>query len=184
VGVLAIADPREELWKASFDTYYDSLFEELVADALITRWAYVDDLTKVLVMITASGSAVSGWALWNHPGYRLFWLLLSGAAALLSILHTSLGIPNRIRAHGEDKRRFAGLRTELETFRYRMKVRQDGFDVEQFMSEFLEYRKRYSENVQLLCNEIARTSRFELAMQAEVDARLQSEIANEEEYHE
>jgi len=170
-------EAREELWRASFDTYYDSLFEEITADSLITRWASVDEITKVLVMLTVSGSAVSGWALWNQPGYRVFWLVLSGVAALLSVVHTALGIPGRIKMHAEDKRRFASLRTDLETFRFRMRVQQDVFDVDQFMAEFLKYRKRYSENVQSLGNDIVRTSRFELKMQAEVNERLKDQIA-------
>jgi hypothetical protein len=171
----APADPLEELWRASFETYYDSLFEEVTADALITRWASVDEVTKLLVMVTASGSAVSGWALWNQPGYRMLWVVLSGVAALLSIVHTALGVPGRIKTHAEDKRRFASLRTDLETFRYRIRVQQDQLDVGQFTREFLEYRKRYSENVQLLGNDIARTLRFELKMQGEVNARLKNE---------
>lgn len=109
----APAERREELWKVSFETYYDSLFEEITADALITRWTSVDEVTKVLVMITVSGSAVSGWALWNQPGYRMLWVILSGVATLLSVVHTALDIPGRIRTHAEDKRRFASLRTEL-----------------------------------------------------------------------
>lgn len=56
-----------------------------------------------------------------------------------------------------------------------MRVQRDQFDVDQFTKEFLEYRKRYSENVQLVGNDIARTSRFEVKMQAEVDARLKNE---------
>ena len=171
-----LADPREELWKAAFDTYYDSLFEELTADCLIARWARIDAVIRVLVAITASGSAVSGWALWNQPGYKVGWVVFSGLAALLSIVHTVLDIPGRIKAHGEDKRRFASLRTDLETFRYRMRVEQDQFDVAEFTLQFLEYRKRYSENVQSACEDIARTSRFEAKRQVEVDQRLQNEI--------
>jgi len=170
-------EAREELWKASYETCYDSLFEELTADSLITRWGSVDEVTKVLVMLTASSSVVSGWVLWSQPGYRAFWLLISGIAAILSIVHTALGVPGRIRMHAEDKRRFASLRTDLETFRYRMKVQQDVFSVDQFTREFVEYRKRYSENVQLLTNDIARTSGLELKIQSEVNARLKDQVA-------
>src|SRR5947208_8688294 len=106
MAALADGEAREELWKASYETCYDSLFEELTADSLITRWGSVDEVTKVLVMLTASSSAVSGWVLWSQPGYRAFWLLISGIAATLSIVHTALGVPGRIRMHAEDKRRF------------------------------------------------------------------------------
>jgi len=177
MATAAQSDPREELWKASFNTYYDSLFEELLADALITRWSFLDDLTKVLVAVTASGSAISGWALWNQPGtYKTAWMVVSAIAAFLSLVHTALTIPNRLKAHAEDKRRFATLRTELETFRYRMKIAQETFDITQFTEEFLRYRARFSENVELLCNDILRTSFLENSTQTKVDTRLQNEI--------
>lgn len=175
----APSDSREELWKACFDTYYDSLFEEMTADALITWWGSLDEVTKVLVAITASGSAVSGWALWSQPAYKVFWLICSGVAALLSVMHTALGVPGRIKAHAEDKRRFAALRTDLETFRYRMRVDQDGFDVGQFTKEFLEYRRRYSENTQLVSSDMVRTSRLEVRMQSKLNVRLQNETEQE-----
>lgn len=174
----AASDPREELWKAAFDTYYDSFFEELMADALIGFWSSVDVFTRILVAVTASGSAISGWVLWNQPGYRNVWLALSGIAAFLSILHTVLGIPARIKAHAENKRRFASLRTDLETFRYRMRVDQE-FDIGKFTKEFLDFRKRYSENIQLLSNDLARIRRYEFRVQNRVDERLRNEIVSE-----
>lgn len=170
------SEAREELWSASFDTYYDSLFEELIADSLIARWDSVDAVTRILVMITVSGSAVSGWALWSQPGYRTLWLIVSGAAAILSIVHTALAIPGRIKAHAEDKRRFASLRTELETFRYKMRLRAETFEVDKFTEDFLVFRKRYSEGIQLLANDVARTSGLEIATQNEVNARLRDQI--------
>jgi hypothetical protein len=176
-----LADSREELWNATFETYYVALYEEVIADGLTQRWARIDEATKVLVAITASGSAVSGWALWSQPGNRLLWVLLSGTAAFLSVIHTALGIPGRIKAHGEDKRRFASLRTDLETFRYKMRVEQENFDVHEFTREFEGYRKRFSESVQLVGHDFARTSGFEIARQKEVNQSLANEILTDEE---
>src|SRR6266481_5262522 len=98
---------REQLWDASFDTYYKVFFEELAADGLVNKWGRLDDVTKIIVALTASGSAISGWALWTHPEYKALWLAVSGLAALLSVVHTALAVPNRIKAHADDKRRFA-----------------------------------------------------------------------------
>jgi len=89
----ASPDPRDEIWVASFDTLYDALYAEAVADKLIDRWQGVDQVTRALVAITASGSAVSGWALWSKPQFQSTWLIDSGVAALLAILHATLGVP-------------------------------------------------------------------------------------------
>ena len=136
----------DELWRATFYTYYDCFYNELVADRLIDRWQLVDDCTKVLVAITASTSALSGWALWSQPGYKVFWMTLAGLSALLAIVHTSLTVAHRLRDWGEIKRSFAGLRIELETLRFRMRFDFEA-TVKDFKNEFKEYRRRYLEVV-------------------------------------
>jgi hypothetical protein len=160
MATAAFADPREGIWEASFDTYYESLFEELAAGGLITRWSRVDDLTKIIVSATTSTSVISGWALWNQPGFRTLWVVLSGIAAVLSLIVTSLGVASRVKSHAENKRRFVSLRVDLETFRMKMKFNPD-FDVTAFAKEFDDYRRRYSDNVQLLGNDTLRTDRFD-----------------------
>jgi hypothetical protein len=137
---IAPADSLQNLWRASFDTYFDSFFEEFLAAAMISRWSTVDDITKVLVAVTASGSAISGWAVWNHPSTKVIWGICSGLAALLSVVHSSLGISTRIKSHAEDQRRFSSLRADLETFRYKMQF-QEHLDVAEIEKEFLVFRK-------------------------------------------
>ncbi len=73
---------RNELWKASFKTYYNAYFQELVAKLLVSRWQVLDGFTKVLVALTATGSVVSGWALWSEPYLKTVWGVLAGSAAL------------------------------------------------------------------------------------------------------
>jgi len=91
-------DARDELWTATFDTYYDAYYEELLAAALVRRWQRVDAFTKVLVALTASGSAVAGWTLWSQPGFKTSWTFIAGIAALLSILHSTLNVADRVKA--------------------------------------------------------------------------------------
>ncbi|MBZ5564784.1 MAG: hypothetical protein LAP13_20475, partial [Acidobacteriia bacterium] len=130
-----MVDPHEELWEASFETYYDAFFQEMVADGLINRWLRVDEGTRLLVALTASGSAVSGWALWAEPHLRFMWAVVAGAAAVLSIGHSTLSVPARLKDLAEVKRRFAAVRTDLETFRYSMRVNPE-FPVDDFSKEF------------------------------------------------
>ncbi len=168
-------DPRDELWEASFDTYYVVHYEELLADRLIDSWQKVDEITKVLVALTASGSAVSGWALWAEPHFRRIWVIMASIAAVLSIVHTALSVPGRLKDHGETKRRFASLRTDLETFRYRMRI-DANFPIEEFTQEFVEYRRRFSDSVQLRKNDILRTNRLENKVQKQLDIRLEDQV--------
>ena len=172
---IAPADSLQNLWHASFDTYFDSFFEELLAAAMIGRWSTVDDVTKVFVAVTASGSAISGWAVWNHPSAKIVWGVCSGAAALLSVIHSSLGISTRIKSHAEDQRRFSSLRADLETFRYKMQF-QEHLEVGEIEKEFLAFRKRYSENLQVLCNDTLRTRKLETKTHFRVETRLKNDI--------
>ncbi len=170
-------DQRDELWEVTFETYYDAYYNEQLADYLINRWQRVDESTKVLSALTASGSAVSGWALWNQPSFHLMWALLAGAAALLTITHAALAVPGRLKDQAELKRRFAGLRTDLETFRYRMRVNPD-FSVDDFTKEFVTYRTRYSDSIQLLKNDLLLTSRLAKKAQSELNNFLKEEISD------
>jgi hypothetical protein len=167
------ADPREQLWAVSFDTYYDAFFEELLAGALIDRWGWLDDFTKIFVALTASSSAISGWALWGSPGWKTIWLVCSGLAALLSIVNTALYVQNRIKGHADDKRRFVQLRTELETFRSRLQVEK--FDADRFNKEFVELRKIYGEAVGLLSNDTFRTRGFEEKVQKQLNEQVRDQ---------
>jgi hypothetical protein len=169
-------DPRDELWEAAFDTYYDAYYQELLRDRLVDRWQRVDDIAKVLAALTASGSAVSGWALWNQPGFKTVWALLAGFAAILTIVHAALSVPARVRDRAEAKRLFAGLRISLETFRYCMRV-DPGFPVEKFLHDFVEYRARHSDSIQLLKNDILITKRMQTKTQAHLNLILREELA-------
>jgi hypothetical protein len=71
---------RDRLWEAVFETYYDAYYEEILSGDLIDRWQSFDEFAKIVIALTASGSAVSGWALWTQPGFRAVWAVLAGLA--------------------------------------------------------------------------------------------------------
>ncbi len=165
-------DPRDELWNAAFNTYYDAYYEEIAADKMINRWQILDEITKVLVAFTASGSAISGWALWSNQNFKYIWLILAGAGAVLALTHSTLGVSGRLKDWGEIKRWFATIRIDLETFRYRMTVDPE-FPVDNFTKEFIDYRRRYGEGIQRLKNDIFRSNRLEKKAQSELNERLE-----------
>jgi hypothetical protein len=168
---------RDQLWTVSFGTYYHAHYQELLASRIIDRWQKVDEITKVVVALTATGSAVAGWALWNEPTFKTIWLILAGIASVLSIIHTTLDIPGRLKEHGEIKRRSASLRVDLETFRQQMQIDWN-FPVKEFKEKYEEYRRRYSsEVVQLLRNDVIITQRLARRVQADLNTLIKDQIS-------
>lgn len=169
-------DPRDELWRASYETFYFAYYFEILSDRMVNRWQVLDVVTRVIVALTASGSAISGWALWNNPSFRLIWIVIAGIGACLAIVHTSLGVPGKLKDWGEGKRWFAEIRIELETLRYRMRI-DPKFPIEEYTREFIDCRERYGAGVQLIKNDIIWTRRLGSHAQSELDDRLGKRIA-------
>ena len=164
-------DPRDELWHAVYHTYYECYWREFVSDKMISGWEVVDVITKALVAVTASGSAVAGWQLWSQAGLQEVWAGLAGFAAIVAIVHAALGVPRRLADWGEVKRIFAGLRVDLETLRHRMRI-NPGFPVEDFTQEYVRYRQGYKDGIQLIKNDILLTRRVRQKSQADVNRHL------------
>ncbi|MBM3156539.1 MAG: hypothetical protein FJ004_04555 [Chloroflexi bacterium] len=95
-------DPRDTLWNDAFYTYYDAYFEELLSDTLVQRWTRIDFIVKILVALTASGSAVAGWTLWEKPELKVVWGAISLIAAIASIFHTTALVDNFIKEHTKE----------------------------------------------------------------------------------
>ncbi len=170
---------RNQLWQVSFETFYDAYYEEIVADSLINRWQWLDEGTKLLVAVTAIGSVISGWALWNKPDFAYVWTSMSGLAAVLALIHAALGIPGRLKEWGNIQQFFTGLRVDLATFRYRMQIDPD-FSIDEFTEEFVMYRGRYADGVKrLVRNDIFRTKGLENRSQNHLNKRLADMIASE-----
>ena len=111
-----VEDTRDKLWELVFETFYDSYYEEIVADKLVYRWQLFDQISKVLIALTASGSAVSGWALWNQPAFRNIWVTLAGLGAVLSIIHAALSVSSRLKEWRDVKTSFVVLRIDFGDF--------------------------------------------------------------------
>lgn len=168
-------DPRDEIWNGVFNTYYDAYFEESFSGALARRWQKLDEITKGLVAITASGSAVAGWALWTQPGPKMAWSCVAGVAAVLSIVSSALRVSDRLKHHTECERRFSVLRSELETLRYEMRI-DPTFPIDVFTKRLIEFRKRLTAATQMLEHDLLSTMRLRFKIQEELDTILSSEI--------
>ncbi len=159
-------DPRDELWNQSFVTYYESYLQELLGDKIVSRWRTIDDVTKILVALTATGSVVSAWALWETADGKLVWSIIAGIASILSILHASLSVPAKLKDWVEVKQLFTGLRLDLETFRQNMAMNPN-FDIDAFNKSYNDLRARYRDAMIRIQNDWFRTRRLAMRIQTE-----------------
>jgi hypothetical protein len=173
-------DARDELWQKAFDAYYDTYYEEILSAATLRRWIWVDTITKLLVAITTASSAVAGWTLWSKPGFRELWLIVAGIAAILSIIHASLAVAERVRDWESIGGAFFNLRVQMEDFRNRMCIDPE-FPIETFLKHFEVVRRRYVETVERSRDDILQTSRLKRSCQKDVNTRLSGEIIEREE---
>lgn len=166
-----VVNSQDQIWEATYDTYYDCYYQEIVADGLVKMWQVIDEVTKVLVALTVSGSAVAGWALWSKPEYSDIWAIIAGLASLLTIIHSTLGVPGRLAEWGEIKSLFAGLRINLETQKFKMTI-DPQFAVDEITQEFLKIREAYSDGMQRIKNDILRTQNLRVRSQKDLNVRL------------
>jgi hypothetical protein len=167
---------RDQLWQATNETYYKVYYAESLTNSLIKKWQFLDEIAKVVIALTAVTSAVSGWALWSQPRFKIAWSIFAGFGAVLAIVHTSLKVPDRLTDLSGMEQYLKGLRINLETFRYRMRL-DPNFSVEEFKDEFLRYRERYLEGSQRLKNDILLTKRTRTRVERELNEELQDLIS-------
>lgn len=166
---------RDRLWEASFETYYDAFYEELFAESVGRKWVILDDASRVLIALTASGSAVAGWTLWNAVGFREVWIVLAGLAAGLAIVSPTLGVPGKVKSWTLTRGEFLALRLDLETLRQRMKM-EPAFDIEAIREQYLVLRKRYGEAAAKEVGDWISRRKLRRQVQRELNGRLIDQV--------
>ena len=127
-----------ELWSSAHNYHYACFYEEMTANFLVGRWRLVDTVSKFLTTLTASGSAVAAWAVWADASFgAMIWAIVSGVAALLALVHTSLGISDRIKEDTLIYSNFQQLRLDLEQFKINMLIRSS--------DSLSDYKKQYQD---------------------------------------
>jgi len=164
-------DSRDKIWDKIFDVYYDSYWVEILSDNAIGFWQKTDDITKVLVALTVSGSALSGWALWNQPGFKYIWAIMAGIASVLSITHATLGVAGKLKDWIELKRNFTSLRLELESCRDLMEI-DPHFSIDEYENHYKDFKKRFGELYPWMRSDIIITKQRKVKCQIELNKRL------------
>jgi len=129
-------------WDPLFDTIYDSWFEELASEKLSQEWRSIDMIAKFFVAVTASGSAVAGWAFWTNPIGKDVWAVLAGAASVLSIVNGVIQVPDKVKLQESLANDYRKLRVDLDTFRLNLKI---GIDKDKAFSTWNGLRQRYED---------------------------------------
>ncbi|EXI85603.1 MAG: hypothetical protein AW11_03431 [Candidatus Accumulibacter regalis] len=164
-------DPRDVIWHKVFETYYQAYFFEELADRLVDRWMLTDEVTKVVVALTATGSAMSGWTLWQDPNFKFLWAAFAGIASVISIIHAALAVPGKVKDWEDLKRSFVTIRIKIETFRHRMEI-DPLFDIDTFTREYGLLRKEFGELIQRQKNDILKTHRLRVKTQRDLNSKL------------
>lgn len=164
-------DPRDALWEAAYRAYYDVYYSELLATTLVRRWQVLDDVTRVLVALTTSASAVAGWALWKEEGFRVIWSVLAGSGAVLAIVHATLSVPRRVKDWLDAETRARTLRIDLETVREKMRINPQ-FDIKAIEKSVMACRDKYRDMSRVPLHDLLLNSRLENKVQDALNARL------------
>jgi hypothetical protein len=137
------AEDRKHYWDATYEPLNNSIFQELLAETLYRRWERVDVITNVLVLATASGSAIAGWALWGTPTGRFVWVAIAGVAAVCSVIHSAMKVPSKLKERGQARQDFIALRVDYENFRNGLAVGVDA----RTKTEFVKLQERYARHM-------------------------------------
>lgn len=71
---------RKHVWESMLVADMNRRYYQSLTD----RYRRLDFWAKVLIAVTSS-AAVSGWAVWSHPGVDWIWKLASAVAAVVAI---------------------------------------------------------------------------------------------------
>jgi hypothetical protein len=160
---------KETFLKHGFATFYDAYFQELSSQELVGKWQVVDIFTAFLIAVTASSSAVAGWALWAIPAGRVGWAAIAGVATVASIIHGIMGVPRQVKEQEDFRRRFSVIRVDGETYLQQVDA---GLDEERARSGLEELRKRLALATADVSPSIIFTRRFRCKIQEQLNELL------------
>lgn len=168
-------DPRDILWEVSYRIFYDSYYEQLLAERLLRKWYWADLWARLLVALTASGSAIAAWAVWGLAGFNLVWAVIAGIAALLSVVHSVLNVSIRLKELSENRASFLLIRTDTEALRRRIRLNPE-FPLQKYTAEVERLGKMYADAESKLTVDVFRSRRLENSVQEQLNSLIADEL--------
>jgi len=165
-------DAREALRQQCWKAYYSAYYSQLLADLVAGRWQKVDQVSKLLIALFTTGSAIAGWSLWTNAGPgKVIWLIGAGIAAVLSIVQTSLGVSDRLKTMLESRARMLRITLELEALYNKIDVNPT-VDVAKATEKFETIQKEYVEAATQMPKDWIYSSRDEVNIEEALDKKL------------
>jgi hypothetical protein len=138
-------DPRAALYAECWKAYYDAFYSHLLADLIAGRWQKLDQISKLLVALFSTSSAIAGWSIWTaNVGGQYIWAGCAGFATFLSIVQTSLAVSDRLKTMLESRGRMLRIKLEFETLFSSMRLNA-AFDIAPVKERFEALQKEYNE---------------------------------------
>lgn len=166
-------DIIKRLWDPTFQTLFKVRYQEKILSELADKWLRFDTVSNILVALTASGSAVAGWAVWHKEFGPIVWAIFAGLVSVLSIIHNGLQVPTRLKELIEFRREFTRLRIDLETFWWRLKW---GYVEKEMLATYEKFRGKYADLMNRGPSDIAETKKLRDRIDEEVKEELEDDI--------
>ena len=166
---------HEQIAKFSYEVNY----KEVLIEKLSSQWHRVDQVTKILVALTTSGSAFSGLALWNQPGFKVMWAIVAGIASLLSVIQSTLQFSQRAKMWSEVRGQIVLIRRQIDALLEDMEYFGE-FDPETIREQFRQVQDDYAKISSELENDILLNQQLRKEARSYVNELLGDNFKREE----
>jgi hypothetical protein len=163
-----IMDPRDAIWNEAHELQYQVHYAEKIERALLARWGWLDNATKIAVAISSGSSAVTGLVFWQNSAYTFLWPVFTSASALLAIVSKQIAVTENLRLHAIAAADLSSLGLDIGTLIVRMKI-NGGFSVLEFEKKLIALRERYRITISKSKHDLLLTGRVQAKAQNRVD---------------
>ena len=162
---------RDELWNVAWETFYDAYYYEILFDDISKKWQTFDFATRLLVALTASGSAVAGWALWSDENYKIGWVVFAGLASVISIIHAALNTNEKLKRYAKLSSDISNVKMEYETFQHELTIYPD-FDVDKYFKKHQKLRGSYQKALEAYAPDFMSSVKIQNVAQTKLNHKL------------
>lgn len=165
-------DARDAIWSETHELLYNVHYAEKIERALLARWTWLDNASKITVAISSGSSALAGLVFWQNSAYTFLWPVFTSISALLAIISKQLAVSAKLRAHAVGAADLSSLALDIGTLIVRMKI-NSGFSVTDFEKKLLALRERYRTAIGKLHHDLLLTMQVQAKVQRRVDSHYE-----------
>ncbi len=166
-------DPRDAIWNEVHDLMYRVNYAVELKTALLTRWVWLDSITKIAVAISSGGAALAGLVFWKNSDYTFLWPMFTSASALLAIVSRQLSVAEKLQAHATSSGSLTALSIDIGSLIVRMKINSN-FPVAEFEKKLLGFRSKYGIEVGKFPHDLLLTQKLRIKAQQAVNRSASS----------